>query len=338
MKNHDLIIEVWNSVRQRIAFDLPDRQFAVEFHPYAVAYAPTDTWEACESLILLNCDDEICQVEATSEENHRGGLTSWVFNLERTLEVVPTAVRAVLNRRGSRQVVELPIEVRKLSGFVTDFRGDPIAGGFVPIGKDRGRTGASDVALAITDSTGHYEVWLPPGLYRKNHALLQTYGTETMECYLMELSLEDDRRIDFRIGSLEIAKLAATPVEDERIFSARFICWTINSFCLPRYTAIANGEKAEIDDPRFYPQLHQDEVQVLVDGEEAEVVGFAEAPVQCMTGIAVPGYYVDCVLPKGVDRGTHTLTVTVRHEGRTPKGELVTEEGEAHLCSLRWPE
>ena len=338
MDINEIAIEFYNSEKYHFYKELPDRTIDWKFEPFSIVYGK------------LNDDvDEIgIQLHLSSKENKRifedyqkapveKRTFAAKFSLEQKLSELPEQATITVECDSMVKTITQKLECVRLSGRVEDFSGNPLKEAMILLGKRRGRTEEFDGGIAITDDNGHYDFYLPKGLHRQNWAITEDILTSTLENYFYELTLEKDTVLNFRIDRAEIAKLAVTPVDDSRMFALRFICWTINTSCLPSYEALKRGEASDLSDPRFMPHLKQDEVEVQVNGIPVQIIAFEPVPVQCKTGELTSGWHIEAVLPSAIGRGQHVLTVVVHHRSKDPGGNEMIEHGQAQYCNLMFP-
>ena len=341
MDIHEMAIEFYNSEKYHLCKELPDRTIDWRFEPFSIVYGK------------LNEDvDEIeIHLHLSSKENKRifegyqkvpveKSAFAAKFSLEQKLSELPEQATIIVECDAMVKTITQKLECARLSGRVEDFSGNALKGAIILLGKRRGWTEEFDGGMAITDDNGHYDFYLPKGLYRQNWAITEDILTSTLENYFYELTLEKDTVLNFKIDQAEIAKLAVTPVDDNHMFALRFVCWTINTSCLPSYEALKRGETSDLSnfsDPRFMPHLKQDEVEVQVNGIPVQIIAFEPVPVQCKTGELTPGWYIEAVLPSAIGRGQHVLTVVVHHRSQDPDGNEMIEHGQAQYFSLMFP-
>ncbi len=327
-------IDVWNSSGKRLFFELPGRTLDHTIRPYAVLSATHEELPGCESATLsLFSDSGSTLYRGSARIEEDTGILRGEFPLEETLPELPSSATVQVSQR-SFTVAIRPV---RLWGKVEDFDGKPLPDSVLPLSRARPFGTEYDGGMWSVGVDGWYECHVPKGLYRRNHMMPGTYGRTSLESYFFDLNLQEDTRLDFRIGEAEVAKLAPTTVDEERSFAVRFICWTINDSCLPRYAALERGEEADPLDERFIPKLKAEEVELAVDDKPAEIIAFRSVPVQCMTRTVTPGWYAEATLPKGVSRGIHRLRVAIAHHTRTPGGKPVVERGEGLHFQLLYP-
>lgn len=331
-------VEIWNSELRTLSLKHPDGDKEMAWSPYVIVYGRIAGGAAPKvSLRLPGAGSGALVEPQTQAEMGEGGEYGARLDLSAPLPTLPHRAFVTISQGEDSEQFEVALPTARLHGKVTDFSGRPIPGAFVPMGKRRGDSYNGDSAAAVTDASGRYEMDLPCGLYRRNHAILSSYGTETLECYVMELPLQEDTCLDFRIGQAEVAKLAATHVEDDGgSFSLRFICWTINESIVPLLRAREAGREADLSDPEYYPRLLPEEVEVYVNGAPALVHSFTPSPAQCWGGELVPGYHLECSWPERT-RGRHVLKVVVHHVACLEDGTELVEEGEATFWDLQFP-
>lgn len=327
-------VDVWNSTEKRLHFELPDRTIDRVIEPYALLWAEAAKSASHDSaaIELLSSEGQVL-FSGAAELEEQAGFRVARFPFPGVLPLLPRSAEVRIG--GECQIVD--VDLVRLWGKIRDFDGHPLRGGLLPLVRPRPFGWGYDVGMWRGDEQGWYECYVPKGFYRQNHMLLESYARTTLESYFYELHLSEDTRLDFRIGEVEVAKLAATPVDTDGLFALRFICWSINDTCLPLYAALDRGEEATYSDQQLVPKLTRDEVDFLVDGKEAEVVAFESVPVQIERRQLVPGWHVEAIFPDGLSRGVHRLGVVVSHRTKTPGGADVLERGEAQHFHLVYP-
>ena len=338
MNVEDMVIEFCNSESYHLYKKLPDRTIDWRFEPFAIVLGKLSdqATEAKLRLLLSSAEgDTLFDGQLTVRVQDRE--FSGKFLLGGKLLEPPNEARVTVETTSMVKNVSKKLPWVQLSGRVEDFDGAPLSGAIVCLGKRIGWTEKFDGGLVTTGEDGSYEFYVSEGLYRKNWAITEDILTDTLENYFFELSLEEDTVLDFRIDQLEVAYLAVTPVDDDRMFAMRFIFWKINTSCLPFYEAVARGESVDLSDPRFIPRLKRDEVEVLVDGVPVEIIAFESVPVQNGPRSLTPGWYIEAVLPSAIERGKHSLIVVIHHKGKDRQGNEVMEHGQAQYFNLMFP-
>jgi len=338
MDSEQISVEFFNSPRYRFLLELPDRKIDWEFAPYVAIYGTLEEEdEEIEISLTLQKKGRIVKEGrlSSSLENNRFSVE---FKLDQPLDVLPDTATVFLKCFPKEHSLTKELKYARLSGRVEDFSGKPLKGALVFITKTRaGTIEQSDTVIAISGENGQYEISLPKGFYKgDNFVLLNDWGTKTLENYFLELNLDQDRELDFRIDQAEVAFLAPTVIRDNSTFSLRFVCWSINESTLPYFRALEEEESADLSEARFIPQLKQEEVEIFTDEIPAEIVAFESVPVQNITGQLTPGWYVDGIAPSSIGQGAHILKVVVHHKSKDPGGQDVVEHGQAQYCDLRW--
>lgn len=232
----------------------------------------------------------------------------------------------------------VPIELKRLHGTVRYFDGRPVARPVIH--------GTGDVC-AVGDEKGNFEIVLWDKV-RGIGVFASDYSKNSLECWLYDVSLREDMRLDIRIGKFEVYRLHAWL--GDRCIYMHFIpvSFTKTSEGLSAYV---KEKKAVTDtvamtlakDPdvwnQLWPRLAEDNVRVFLGNEEVSILTFKECDDYCFEvegkNVSRPCYVLS------VPRGKHDWE---RGEGKVVKvqvqstarigGKEIIEKGEAYFFGL----
>jgi hypothetical protein len=101
---------------------------------------------------------------------------------------------------------EIKCKYHRLFGKITNFSGQPFRA-FVAIRPD-----AFSFTTAVwSDSLGNYEIYLPERTYNNIAVDDESYGIKTAEAWAWHIILDNDQRLDFKVGTGEVYNLNVWP-------------------------------------------------------------------------------------------------------------------------------
>lgn len=176
-------------------------------------------------------------------------------------ESVPEKLEVMSKEFNGQLLLPIPLKEFQLSGRVLDMNGDPVSGAWVVI------LDSVFYNIAISDSEGAYAMRLPAGAYDSIAAFDSRYPAERLEDYYWNLTLDNDKKVDFRIGNAEVFRLMVSGMRQNKILSGSFIAYASEMI-----RAFLEKEKpADMDHPGFMssentPNLSCEDVQILLNG------------------------------------------------------------------------
>ena len=163
---------------------------------------------------------------------------------------------------GTEYHQRVAVPLRRLFGRATHFDGRPIAHPIVT---------TSGGPCAVGDAHGNFEIFLC-GPARTLAVWDESYSFSTVETWLTHIDLQRDLEVDVRIGTLELYELGAWSA-----FSGVYLHFIPMSLSrsLP---LVQQGltEEELIGHPEVWPHLAEQDVRVLVGGDEVPISSFSE--------------------------------------------------------------
>ncbi|MFC1714546.1 hypothetical protein ACFL6S_12840 [Candidatus Poribacteria bacterium] len=220
---------------------------------------------------------------------------------------------------------EISMDLRKLHGMVTYFDGSPVKYPIIHT--------FSDISV-VGDEKGNFEIFLCSkersiGVFERN------YSKGTLECWLYDVELKENTRLDIRIDKLEVYRLRAW--EGEESLYVHFIPMsdTRVSEGMKRIgiTAIIerNDEIALLSDPEIWPHLEMNDVKVYIGEKEVPILTFTEVDdflfFSDTKALSRPGYIL-AVLKR--DYAGKIIRIEIRSAARMDEEEIL-EKGEGYF-------
>lgn len=159
-----------------------------------------------------------------------------------------------------------PVPNFKLRGVVTDLSGEPIQGAWVVV------LDSSFFQIATTDERGAYSLSLPTGHYDSIAAFDSRYPTSRVEDYFWNLTLKADRELDFKISNVEVFRLTATAMRQDKVIVGTFITWSSSLLkaCLekhkPKDMSAFNKLTSVGSKENGMPDLNTSSISILLNG------------------------------------------------------------------------
>ena len=157
---------------------------------------------------------------------------------------------------------KIPVELKRLYGKVTYFGGKPVLNPII----------VTTNISAVGDKEGNFEIYLF-GKVKNILIFEKNYSKSTLECYLWDVNLKKDTRLDIKIDKLEVYRLHAW--EGEMSLYLHFIPMSV--------TRVAESDKEFAGDEYklatsqdIWPDLKKEEVKVFIDDTEVPILTFAE--------------------------------------------------------------
>lgn len=215
--------------------------------------------------------------------------------------------------------VKRDLKTHRFYGRVTDFDGNPIDSAYV----------YAEGMFSWCDKNGNFDMKLLPGIYRRNWASDVAYRDTHLENYFIDLILDKDTELNFKIGELEIYQLNVAPVSETDIIQGQFIVWSISS---------VRDFKSPDDKPKHTP-IRSSEVSIYLNGEEANL--------KILTPIIRlgddrktewDGWYFEALAPRSAKKlKKNELKVVIAHHTTDENGNPIIEKGQAQFLNLLWP-
>lgn len=240
------------------------------------------------------------------------------FYFEKELEN-PDHIDFKLRAQGKEFQVKRDIEMFRFHGRVTDFDGKPIDGAYVHAGD----------LFVYCDPMGYFEMNLPPGIHRRNWAADKAYRETHLENYFIDLVLDKDTEMDFKIGALEVYQLNVAPISETNIIQGQFIVWSISS---------VRDFKGAGDIPK-HTEITPEEVNIFLNGKLAELKILNKIKrLADNRRTELEGWYFEALVPRDAEKlGRNELKVVIEHKATDENGNPIVEKGQAQFLNLSWP-
>lgn len=216
----------------------------------------------------------------------------------------------------------IPIVVHRLYGRITDFEGNAYV---MPMGA--GNT------VVKADANGFYEVWLPAERLFKVFVCDERYSKETLECWLWDLSLQGDLRLNMHIGSLELYRIHAWM--GECVVYVHFIPMSLG--WIRPLVDQGRTENEIAATCEAHPRLREEDVEVLVDGKICPIKMFAEHPdylfVKNGKDVSRPGYLLSIEKQSVWAARDGIIQLRVTHRLIQNEEEII-EQGEGYFLGF----
>ncbi|MHC4535993.1 MAG: early set domain-containing protein [Planctomycetota bacterium] len=245
-------------------------------------------------------------------------LYDMVFYFEKELER-PDHIVFRLKTKGKECQAKRDIKTFRFHGRVTDFDENPVDGAYVYAGG----------LFVYCDPMGYFEMDVSPSIHRRNWACCKAYRDTRLENYFIDLVIDKDTEMDFKLGALEVYQLNVAPISLERIIQGQFIVWSISS---------VRGFKGQGDIPK-HPEITPEEVSIFLNGKLAELKILNKVKrLGDNRRTELDAWYFEALVPrdaKKLDR--NELKVVIEHKAADERGKPIVEKGQAQFLNLLWP-
>ena len=120
------------------------------------------------------------------------------------LDENPKKIRVIVSTEDKAIEKWIQCTYHKLYGSITDFEGNPVKS-FIQIRSD----GFDDACGVWSDDTGYYEIYLPERTYNCFYVNDGNYRVSTLEAWSWHMNVDEDQRLDYKIGTGEVYNLNA---------------------------------------------------------------------------------------------------------------------------------
>lgn len=157
---------------------------------------------------------------------------------------------------------KISVELKRLYGTVTYFDGAPVS---YPV------ISAMGAPVAVGDDNGNFEIFLcrkkkSIGIFEKN------YSKSTLECWLYDVDLKEDTKLNVKIDKLEVYELGAWLA-----YTGLYIHFIPMSLTrISELVKIEGNELATSAHSEAWPHLKKDDVRVFIDEKEVPISTFNE--------------------------------------------------------------
>ncbi|HAL64847.1 MAG TPA: hypothetical protein DCP10_04680 [Bacteroidales bacterium] len=212
---------------------------------------------------------------------------------------------------------KIPVKLKRLYGVVTYFDGTPVSYPIISTGEGM---------VSVGDEKGNFEIFLcrkekSIGIFEKN------YSKSTLECWLYDVDLTEDTKLNVRIDKLEVYELGAWPATTG--IYIHFI-----PMSLTRISELTMKETSEINianHQEAWPHLRKNDIKVFIDEKEIPISTFNEYDdfIGEYNGKKVtrPGYILG-IAWKNWEKGI--IKVEIKHRVKLGEKEIL-EKGEGYF-------
>jgi len=217
---------------------------------------------------------------------------------------------------------KIPFKLKHLYGTVTYFDGTPVS---YPIISAEGKM------VTIGDEMGNFEIILS-GKEKSIAIFEKNYSKETLECWLYDVDLKEDTKLNVRIDKLEVYELGAW--EASTGIYIHFIPMSLTRIL----NLINKGITSEIsmaNDPEAWPHLKKNDIKIFINEIEVPISTFNEY--EDFIGeyeekkITSPGYILG-IARKDWKKGI--IKVEIKHHIKSD-GEEIVEKGEGYFFGFK---
>lgn len=164
---------------------------------------------------------------------------------------------------------KIPIELKKLFGKATYFDGTLISNPIVSVGGKM---------IAVGDERSNYEIFLSKE-EEKIMVFDKGYSKERLECWLYDVKLKEDTKLDVNIGGLEVYELGAWLGYTSLYIHFVPMLITKMNAVVEREPSLKKGNLKDQDIfhyPEAWPHLNKEDVKVFIGGNEVPIKTFNE--------------------------------------------------------------
>lgn len=157
---------------------------------------------------------------------------------------------------------KIPIELKRLYGRVTNFEGVAVPDPVINIHSGM---------ITIGDEKGNFEVFLC-GKVKSIGIFGKDYSKKTLECWINDVELKEDTKLNVRIDKLEVYELGAWSAYTG--IYIHFIPMSLTRIL----ELIKKGERGDaiLGHPEAWPNLRKNDVNVFINEEEVPISTFSE--------------------------------------------------------------
>ena len=204
-------------------------------------------------------------------------------------------------------------ETVRIYGKVTYFNGEPVVNGIAQIRDE----GFATIYSTKTDANGEYEFNVQKGQYFA-FITVKDYGEKNLEFWAWNFPAYEDLEINARIDRLEVYAINAFKVQGAPGFFVYFRPMSLTKGL--KYNASPEEQAKPITD--IAPSLTKDSVEVVINGEKAEILDLTRVMESTAPGKSIVGYFVQPALPQGwrLNDYLHIL-ITITDSETGEKGE-----------------
>jgi hypothetical protein len=173
---------------------------ADSFNVQAEVYVPNDI-RAYSNKFLVRKDMKSSTFKTEVLNNHFL-ITIPVYQLKDN----PQKMRIIITSAGMNLEKWIDCRYHKVYGYFTDFGGNPLKS-YILIRSD----GFYNVSGVWSDTSGYYEIYLPERIYNCFYVNDGNYKLSTLEAWAWHMIVDEDQKLDFKIGTGEVYNLNVWP-------------------------------------------------------------------------------------------------------------------------------
>ena len=209
------------------------------------------------------------------------------------LDENPEKIKVVVSSKEG--VIEKLIQCKyhKLYGNMTDFSGKSLKS-FILIKPDDFNT----VCGVWSDENGYYEIYLPERTYNSFYINDGIYKLSTLEAWAWHIIIDDDQRLDYKIGTGEVYNLNVW-VNNGGGGGAYFISFRpmvlSHNNENEKYERLINNNKFNVTD--ISPDLEIKDITVKINGKDTEIYSLQSYFETSRKNYAMPSYLMQVRQP-----------------------------------------
>jgi hypothetical protein len=204
----------------------------------------------------------------------------------------------------------------KLHGKVTDFEGKPLDKAQIRV---LGRGFGKDVASALTDESGMYQLEVEEGTYLAVW-ICKDYKEKTLEYWAWHVPIYGDLELSARVDGLEVYGTNAFWPRYRQVLMVYF-----RPMSLKRYNSFVSGKTDAPGAIAIVPSLTAEDIQVTIDGQPAPVLGVSKVREQTSSEQYMEAYLVQVKAEGIYDTDAYrkiTLAITDRETAEKGEGSV----------------
>jgi len=181
------------------------------------------------------------------------------------LDENPARIRVVISSADRKMEEWIDCKYHKLYGHFLDFMGHSLKS-YILIRSD----GFNTVSGVWSDSSGYYEIYLPERTYNCFYINDGNYKSTTLEAWAWHMIVDEDRNLDFKIGTGEVYNLSAWPSNggpNSLLISFRPMVLFHNNLV---DTMLKIGDK-EYRIINIAPELDLKDIRITINGTQTEL-------------------------------------------------------------------
>ena len=182
----------------------------------------------------------------------------------------PASIKVSISSSGVRFEKLISCRYHKIYGHMTDFKGNPLRS-FISVKPDA----FEDVSAVWSDADGYYEITLPERTYNNFYVNDGNYKTTTLEAWSWHMIVDEDLKLDYKIGTGEVYNLSVWPNNGG-----------FNSLLLS-FRPMVLGDRSNVNskmilnDKEFNllnisPDLDIEDMKITINGKQTEIYSLQE--------------------------------------------------------------